>query len=46
METLNWQDPDQINTANSFFNKYITTWNPRDNHDARTHAHQSIEGDP
>ena len=43
METLNWQDPDQINTAKSFFNKYVATWNPRYNHDAHIHAHQSIE---
>ena len=46
METLNWQDLDQINTAKSFFDKYVTTWNPRDNHDARIHAIQSIEDDP
>ena len=46
METLNWKDPDQINTTKSFFDKYVTAWNPRDNHDARIHAHQSIENDP
>ena len=46
METLYCKDPDQINTAKSFFDKYVTTWNPRDNHDAHIHAHQSIEDDP
>ena len=46
MEKLNWKYPDQINTAKSFFDKYVTAWNPRDKHDARTHAHQYIEDDP
>ena len=46
METLNWQDPYQINTTKSFFVKYVTTWNPRDNHDSHIHAHQSIEKNP
>ena len=33
MEKLNCQDLDQINAAKSFFDKYVTTWNPIENHD-------------
>ena len=46
METLNWKYPNQINTIKSFFDKNVTTWNPRDNHDSHIHAHQSIEKNP
>ena len=46
MDTLNWKDLDKINTAKNFFGKYVTAWNPRYNHDACIHAHQSIEDDP
>ena len=46
METLNWHYPYQINTTKSFFVKYVTTWNLRDNHDTRIHAHQSIKEYP
>ena len=46
MGTLKWQDLDQVNVAKSFFDKYVTTWNPRENHDMHIHMHQSIENDP
>ena len=46
METLNWQELDQINATKSFFDTYVTTWNPRGNHDMQIHMHQSIEYDP
>lgn len=46
METLNWQDPNQINAAKSFFDKYVTVWIPRENHDTLIHMHQSIVDDP
>ena len=46
METLNWEDPNQIYDAKSLFDNYVTTQNPRENHDTHMDMHQSIEVDP
>jgi hypothetical protein len=46
METLNWEDPNQIYDAKSFFDNYVTAWNPRENHDTHMAIHQSIQDDP
>jgi hypothetical protein len=46
MERLNWEDPNQIYDAKSFFDNYVTAWNPRENHDTHMAMHQSIEDDP
>ena len=46
IETLDWKDEDQVNKEISFFDKYVTTWNPRENHGTNIHMYQSIEDDP
>jgi len=46
METLKYEDSNQINDANNFFDNYITAWNPRANHDTHMAMHQSIEDGP
>ena len=46
METLDRKDEDQVNKEKSFFDKYVTTWNPRENHEKNIHMYQSIEYDP
>jgi hypothetical protein len=45
IETLNWEDPNQINDENIFFDTYAMTWNPRENHDTHMEMHQSTEDD-
>jgi hypothetical protein len=38
--------PNQIYAAKSFFDNYVTAWNPREHHDTHMAMHQSIEDDP
>jgi hypothetical protein len=43
MEILDWEDPVKISYAKAFFDKYVTSWNPRNYHDTNVHMHLSIE---
>ena len=39
MENLDWEDPMQISYAKGFFEKYVTSWNPRSDHTINLHMH-------
>jgi len=46
MEPLDWSNPSSVNAAKTYFDKYITTWNPRDIHGRKILVSHNLNDDP
>jgi ATP-dependent DNA helicase PIF1 len=46
MDTLDWSNPSNVQAAKTFFDKYVTAWNPRDIHRRNIMVHRSLNDDP
>jgi hypothetical protein len=46
MEILDWSNPSDVHCAKTYFDRYVTTWNPRDIHRRNIMVPRSINDDP
>ena len=46
MDSLDWTNPLSVDAARTFFDRYVTAWNPRDIHRSHIMVPQSPNDDP
>ena len=46
MDTLDWTNPLSVDVARTFFDRYVTTWNPHDIHRRNIMVPRSPNDDP
>jgi ATP-dependent DNA helicase PIF1 len=46
MERLDWSNPSDVHGAKTYFDRYVTAWNPRDIHRRNIMVPRSINDDP
>ena len=46
MERLDWSNPSDVHGAKTYFDRYVTAWNPREIHRRNIMVPRSINDDP